>query len=252
MEDNSKIYGQESFNLPHDIVELPSQGKYYKNKKKSVKVGYLTATDENMLVNSLKTGGEGLITQLVRSKLYEPDMKPEDLLEGDIETILIFLRNTSFGPEYTINLIDPETGQKFQSVLNLESLDFNKPSIEPENDGNFIVTLPKTKVTVKLKPLTYGETLEIDRAVESYPAGLVPPRVTMKLMKQIISINDDNNKETISKFIRDLPIMDSKFISNFIRENEPRLNLDKEVIAPSGKKVLAKVTFGAEFFRPFF
>jgi hypothetical protein len=28
--------------------------------------------------------------------------------------------------------------------------------------------------------------------------------------------------------------------------------LDKEITAPSGKKVLTKVTFGAEFFRPFF
>jgi hypothetical protein len=49
-----------------------------------------------------------------------------------------------------------------------------------------------------------------------------------------------------------MPIMDSKFISSFIRDNEPRLNLDKEITAPSGKKVLTKVTFGAEFFRPFF
>jgi hypothetical protein len=28
--------------------------------------------------------------------------------------------------------------------------------------------------------------------------------------------------------------------------------LTKQIIAPSGKKVLARVTFGAEFFRPFF
>ena len=42
---NEQIAGQENFSLPHDIVVLPSEGKYYKNKKKSVKVGYLTAVD---------------------------------------------------------------------------------------------------------------------------------------------------------------------------------------------------------------
>ena len=30
-------YGQQDFNLPHDVVTLPSQGKFYKNKKKSLK-----------------------------------------------------------------------------------------------------------------------------------------------------------------------------------------------------------------------
>ena len=43
MEQDVYQAGQADFNLPHDIVELPSGGVFYKNKKKSVKVGYLTA-----------------------------------------------------------------------------------------------------------------------------------------------------------------------------------------------------------------
>jgi hypothetical protein len=39
----------ENFTLPHDVVQLPSGGIFYKNEKKSVKVGYLTANDENIL-----------------------------------------------------------------------------------------------------------------------------------------------------------------------------------------------------------
>ena len=31
--DNASQYGQMEFNLPHDVVQLPSQGKFYKNKK---------------------------------------------------------------------------------------------------------------------------------------------------------------------------------------------------------------------------
>ena len=33
MEDTSRQYAQQDFNLPHDVVELPSRGKFYKNKK---------------------------------------------------------------------------------------------------------------------------------------------------------------------------------------------------------------------------
>jgi hypothetical protein len=54
MDDNLVKAGTENFNLPHDVVKLPSGGKFYKNNKKSVKVGYLTASDENMLINALQ------------------------------------------------------------------------------------------------------------------------------------------------------------------------------------------------------
>ena len=49
---NEREYGQMNFNLPHDVVPLPSQGLFYKNKKKSIKVGYLTALDENLLMSN--------------------------------------------------------------------------------------------------------------------------------------------------------------------------------------------------------
>jgi hypothetical protein len=87
---------------------------------------------------------------------------------------------------------------------------------------------------------------------DSYPAGRVAPRVTMKLQKQILSVNGDTSPSTIIKFIEGLPIMDSKFIRKFIDENEPRLELTKTVIAPSGNKVDVEIAFGVEFFRVFF
>jgi hypothetical protein len=34
------------------------------------------------------------------------------MLNGDIEAILIFLRNTSFGPEYNITAVDPTNREK--------------------------------------------------------------------------------------------------------------------------------------------
>ena len=119
-------------------------------------------------------------------------------------------------------------------------------------DGTFDVVLPKSQATVKLKPLLYKEIQEISKAADSYPAGRVAPRVTMKLQKQIVSVNGDTTLSTIIKFIEGLPIMDSKFIRKFIDENEPKLDLTKTVIAPSGNKVDVEIAFGVEFFRVFF
>ena len=88
---DEKTAGQDNFSLPHDIVSLPSQGIFYKNKKKSVKVGFLTASDENILATASNVGASNMMTNLIRAKLYEPDVKVDDLLEGDVQSILIFL-----------------------------------------------------------------------------------------------------------------------------------------------------------------
>jgi hypothetical protein len=249
---NEIIAGQENFSLPHDVVILPSQGKFYKNKKKSVKVGYLTAADENLLSNVGKITGEQIILRLVRNKLYEPELNPYDMLEGDIEAILLFLRNTAFGTEYSFKLIDPDTGQKFEKSIVLEELNFNTPEVEPDESGYYRTKLPRSGAEVRLKPLSYGEATELEKMAEDYPANMVAPKVTWRLNKQIIELNGSSDRGEIAKFVEQMPIMDSKYITQFIRANEPRINLSREVTAPSGKKVNVRVTFGAEFFRPFF
>ena len=243
---------QENLNLPHDIVKLPSEGKFYKNKKKSVKVGYLTAVDENMLASAANMDGQQLIINLVRGKMYEPDLRPEDMLEGDIEAILVFLRNTSFGSEYKFALSDPETGKQFQIDINLDEIEFRKPSVEPDDRGLFSIDLPKSKTNIKLKMLTFGELNELNRYSRTYVGSSYAPTVTNKLLRQIIEVNGSTEQTVIQEFISKMPIMDSKFISKFISDNEPKLELNREVLAPSGKKVLARISFGAEFFRPFF
>jgi hypothetical protein len=244
--------GTENFNLPHDIVKLPSGGRFYKSKKSSVKVGYLTANDENVIINGITNDRDNLIINLLRNKLYEHDLRPEELLDGDVEAILIFLRNTSFGPEYDINLEDPSTGKKFQTTIILDELNIKQPKVQPNDDGMFILTLPKSSSTVKIKLLTLGDNTEISNLEKTYPKGRVTPTITWRLNKQILEVDGNSDRLFISKFIDTLPIADSKYIRNFVRDNQPSLDLKKEVLAPSGEIVTIDVTFGADFFRPFF
>ena len=247
MDEQSRQYGQQNLTLPHDMVQLPSEGLFYKNKKKAVKVGYLTAADENILMG----GGLDLTYNLLRSKLYEPDMKIEDMLEGDVEAILVFLRNTGFGPEVELNLVDPQTKKPFKTTVVLDQLSIVKGQT-PSEDGTFIVTLPKSEATVKLKPMTYGDINEIQKMIDSYPQGRTAPRVTWRLNKEIVEVNGVTDRAEIVKFVESMPIGDSKFIRQFMNQNEPRLDMTREAIAPSGEKLTVNVGFGVEFFRAFF
>ena len=247
MDNQAREHGQANFALPHDVVPLPTQGVFYKNKKKSMKVGYLTANDENILM----AGGNDMTQTLLRGKIYESDIRIEDLMEGDVEAILIFLRNTAFGPEMELNLTDPITKKPFKASVRLYELQVIQGE-KPSEDGTFVTTLPKSQTLVKLKPLTYGENLEIQKMSESYPQGRTVPKVTWRLNKQIVEINGTSDKSEIAKFVDQMPIADSKFIKNFIDKNESRLDLNRTVMTPSGEQLTVNVGFGVDFFRPFF
>jgi hypothetical protein len=247
MENQTNEHLQSNFSLPHDVVPLPSKGIFYKNKKKSIKVGYLTANDENLLM----AGGDDMTQNLLRSKIYEPDLRIEDMLEGDVEAVLIFLRNTAFGPEMELTLTDPVTRKPFKSTILLDQLSISQGNT-PNEDGTFITTLPKSNSTVKLRPMTYGEIIENRRIIDSYPSGRTPPKVTLRLQKEIIEVNGITDKGEIAKFIEQMPILDSKYIRNFMDENEPKLDMKRVVTAPSGEKLTVNVGFGVDFFRPFF
>ncbi len=247
MEDKTYEYAQVNFDLPHDVVELPSKGIFYKNKKKSVKVGYLTASDENLLLGASKN----FTLQLLKNKIYEPDLRPEEMIEGDIEAILIFLRNTSFGSDMEITVVDPKTNNRFKTNISLEELTIIN-GLAPNSEGMYEIVLPKSGDTIKLKPLTYGEILQINDIIDSYPQGRTAPRVTLRLSKEIISINGNTDKAYIAKYVEGMPIADSKFIKKFLSDNEPKLDLKRNIMTPSGDMTTVYAGFGVEFFRPFF
>jgi len=248
--DTAAQYGQQDLNLPHDVVSLPSKGRFYQNGKSSVKVGYLTAADENTLLG--QRNPDNLIQNLFRSKIYEPGLDVGTLLDCDVEAILIFLRNTSFGSEYNFNLRDPKTLNMFDASVTLDELSVKEPTIQPNENGLFELTLPKSGKRVKCKLLTIGDTQELTKLQDSYPEGVVAPVITKRLEKHIKEIDGSTDPAEIATTIQVLPIADSKYIRNTLRDAEPRLDLERVFTAPSGEKVSARITFGAEFFRPFF
>ena len=137
-------------------------------------------------------------------KIYESELRPEELLNGDVEAIMIYLRNTSFGPEYVINLVDPKTSKPFTATVILDELNIRQPQSKPDENGLFLTTLPKSGSTVKLKPLTYSEILELSNLGDQYPAGRVAPTVTWRLNKQIQEVDGITDKGQIAVFIESL------------------------------------------------
>ena len=249
--DNALDYGQQHFNLPHDVVKLPSRGVYYTPKKEALKVGYLTASDENILMSPNNTK-DGVVKTLLRSKIYEHGFDINQMINVDVQAILIFLRNTAFGPEYEFTVKDPKTNSTFDTTILLDEINYLQPKHNSNEEGLFEFELPKSKNKVKLKLLSLGDEGELESIIEQHPKGMTAPTITKRLEKHIVELDGNKDKGVIATFINQMPISDSKDIRKFISECEPKMDLDRKVIAPSGEEVTIGVTFGVEFFRPFF
>ena len=238
--------------ISYDIVELPSRGIHYSNNKKSVKVAYLTASDENILSSPNLIQTNSVVMELLKRKVIDRDINAEDIVEEDKQAILIFLRNTAFGSEYNVTLVDPKTDKEFKIEVDLSSLNFKKFDLVPDANGEFSYNMTKSNVDVTFKFLTQKQENEIKEINKSWNGIGFAPIITKQLEGMVKSVKGNREQMNIRNFIETLPIKDSQDFRKFIDLNKPGLDLSQKIIAPSGEEVQFQIGFGVEFFRPFY
>lgn len=240
--------------IAYDVVELPSRGIVYPNKKKSVRVAYLTAADENILASpNLVASDGGVVNELIRRKVLDKDLLVEDIVEEDKQAILIFLRNTAFGSDYKFTLTDPKTKGKFDVNIDLSRLKIKDFTLTEDPNGEYSFFLKKSGVNITFKFLTQKQEDELEQIGKSWNGIGVAPIVTKRLEMAIKSVAGNRNPMEIHSFIENkMPIVDSQSFKKYYRENKPGLDLVQKVKTPSGDEIQVEVGFGVEFFRPFY
>ena len=238
--------------IAYDVVELPSKGIHYQNKKKSLRVAYLTAADENILSSPNLVATNTVVDELLKRKILDKDINIDDIVDEDRQAILIFLRNTAFGSEYKITTSDPKTGESFTFEIDLSTLkikDFNLPE---DSNGEYTYFMEKSKVEVTFKFLTQKQENDLEQIKVSWNGNGVAPVVTKRLEMMIKSVQGNKDQMNIRNFIENLPIKDSQDFQKFVRDNKPGLDLVQTTTTPSGDTIQVNIGFGVEFFRPFY
>lgn len=238
--------------IAYDVIELPSKGIYYPNKRKSLRVAYLTAADENVLSSPSLIANNKVIDELLRRKILDRDFNTDDLVEEDRQAILIFLRNTAFGSEYTISTIDPKTKETFEFKTDLSSLKTKEFSLKEDSNGEYSYFMEKSNVTVTFNFLTKKQLDELELISETWNGLGTAPIVTRRMEMMIKSVDGNRDPLQIRNFIQNLPIKDSQDFRKFVNNNKPGLNLIQTVNTPSGDTIQVEIGFGVEFFRPFY
>jgi hypothetical protein len=238
--------------IAYDVVELPTKGIHYKNKKKSVRVAYLTATDENILSSPSLINTGQVVEELLKRKVLDKDLAVEDIVEQDRQAILIFLRNTAFGSDYKITVNDPKTDEPFSFDIDLGEIKVKDFTLEEDVNGEYSYFMEKSKVPVTFTFLTVKQEKEIEEIKKSWNGIGVAPIMTKQLEFMIKSVNGVKDLMNIRNFIETLPIKDSQDFRKYVNDNKPGLDLTQNVTTPSGDTIQVEIGFGVEFFRPFY
>jgi len=249
----SPSYVPEEFRIPYDIIELPSQGILYKNKKSSVKVEYLTAMDESILTSPNIIANNRVVEVLLERKIKDLGFDPSELLEGDRMAILVFLRVTGFGEEYKQLVFNDDTNKWEEGTVNLSELKQKKLEVTPDEDGCFDYILPQSGKKIKFKFLTNKEEKDIDDLDEQQMKRSnsdISNKSLLTLERQIMSLDGEKDKLKISQTLRNLKIMDTRSLKKYISEIEPGLDLNISARTQGGGSVTTFLKFNRSFFWP--
>lgn len=241
------------FEVPFDVIELPSKGLLYPGRQSTVKVEYLTASDENILTspNLLKSGK--VLDVLLERKVKDSPVPFSDLLLGDRNAIMVWLRATGYGHMYPVRLVDPATVEEFDYEVDLNTLETTSLVVEPNENNEFSFDLPVSKKTIKFRLLTVGDERQIVEKTEKRKRttkSLISNTLTYRLERQITEVDGNRDPAFISRFIQVLPAMDSLKFREYADEIEPGIELEVDVEGPSGENFRSPVPLGLNFFWP--
>ena len=245
-----------------DRIPLPSGGIQYKqlpeNQRDTVDVAYMVAEDENLFFSPNLIESDGVLEVLINRKLLTKGLKYDDLLEGDVNALMFWLRATAYGNEYHVKLKDPETNKPFDHVidLTLSSLGYLEPQHHINKRGNMEFKFPMCGRVVEYRYLTIKEedALEAHDAhrVKTMGKNAVSSLMTDKMAAQIISIDSGaiTNPMEIRPFVNKLRPIDSSAFRKHLSKNEFGVNMQINVQAPSGAMFRGPIPLGATFFFP--
>lgn len=224
--------GDDEFKVPTEEVELPSRGAFYANGKSTVKIKYLTAEEDNILFSTDLIRSGKVLDVLLETAVLDKDLRPEDMVSGDRNLLLIEIRKTGFGNEYKPGEVTCSScKQDYKPTVDLGKLKPRMLEVMPDSDGLYSLEMPVTKMNIRFRLLRGSDEKRLSKMLESGQkkgGAKISRLITERYLLQIMEVNGNKDKTYISKFISAMPTKDSLFFREYNRQIEPGIDLDYE------------------------
>lgn len=239
--------------IAYEEIKLPSKGLFYKNKIDRVDVEYMTSRDEDLLTTPSLIESGRVLDLLLKRKIKTKGLNIDDLLPGDRNAILLFLRISSYGPDYAVEVTDPRSGIPFKTTVDLQKLEYKEFTEIPDEHGYYFVDIPMRKKRVQFRLISSGEDNKIFNTAQELKEAYnqeVSEYNTLKLKAQIVSIDGKSDRGYINKFVDAMPALDSYTIRKRIMEVSPDVDMAYEFSTKDGYRFKAQLSVGVDFFFP--
>ena len=237
------------FKFPTEEIDLPSKGLLYSKDSPlssgKIEMKYMTAKEEDILTNQSYIQKGIVLDKLLRSLIVDKNIKVDDLVIGDKNSLLVGSRILGYGKDYEITW---DGNTHIIDLSTLENKPFDETSIE-QGKNEFSFTIPSNGSILIYKLLTGKDEKAIDREIN----GLkkvdkdASPELTTRLKQMILSVDGNEEKKDIRDFVDNYFLArDSRAFREHIKNTQP--DVDLTCILDSGEEVA--VPIGLNFFWP--
>ena len=237
------------FQLPTEIVELPSKGLVYPESNPlssgQIEIKYMTAKEEDILSNQSYIQ-KGIVIDKLLQSLVKSKINFDDLVIGDKNAIMIAARVLGYGKDYKFNWAGEEI------TVDLSQIDAKliDESLFASRINDFEYTLPFSKTPITFKLLTHGDEIKISQELE----GLKKihkdntPELSTRLKYIITSVDNERDKKIVREFVDNyLLARDAKSLRSHILEIQPDIDLS---FFPPGNEERRPIPITLNFFWP--
>ncbi len=195
-------------------VRLPSGGKYYPPgtldlpESGEVAIYPLTAKDE-LLLKTPDSLMNGTATADVIKSCVPQIKNPWYMPSLDVDALIIAIRIATYGPEMTLTVKVPNTGDEKDFTIDLNSI------IEPIMSAKYDAVIQLDNMKITLRPLTYTEftkdalrSFEEQRVYNLLNDDSVPAEEKMERFRSAFNRLTDLTVETVAKSIAQVEVED--------------------------------------------
>lgn len=245
--------------IPTEEIELPSQGRYYPEghplSTGKIVLRYPTAREEDVLTSKNLIQKGTVIDVFIKSLIVDKTINYDDILLGDINALIIATRIMAYGKDYPAEVNCPTCRASNSINVDISEMETNPiEELEKIISNDFEFLLPHSKKTVRIKAHTVRDNKEIESILKQSKKSLhmkTSPEMTTRLRIAITSIDGDEDRMEIKRFVDTMLTIDSKALRDELTRISPDIDMTFFFQCEEcGHEERMRLPFGVNFFWP--
>ena len=237
-----------SFVSPTQMVDLPSEGKYYSpahplHNEATIEIREMTAKEEDILTSQSLIQKGVVFDKLLQNIIVDGRISHQHLLVGDKSAILVASRISAYGELYETKPTCPNCYAEHDTSFDLRDADIKGPPnlaevteevgspVRDTGNGTFVVTLPKSQLDAEIKLINGDDERRMSASRKMRKKRKqIDNMLTSTLKACIVSVSGTDDKQEIERFIENMPAQDSRFIRKVMLQVTPNIDLTQEFV----------------------